>query len=315
MNISLVIPLKNEEKTVLRLLNSISRQERLPDEVIFVNAGSTDRTREIIEAYDDGRLARKIISTADAFPGTARNEGVRHAQHDIIAFTDGGIELEKGWLEGMSALLEKDPGIDVVYGGYTPRTDSFFTKCYSLAFVAPLREGKIRTPFIASSLVKKNVWNAIGGFPDLRAAEDRIFMEKIEERKYRIGFAPQAGVVWDIPGDMISAFKRFRAYSYHDLIAGRNRDWHLPVAKMYAAGLLCVSLGILISPLFYALPLIGLSARTIKKIAEKANEPFFKRREIISYFFSCIFLIVFIDCAMFTGLLQYVCAGRRRRAV
>src|SRR3989338_7903243 len=97
MNISVVIPVRDEEDSITRLLESISNQTRLPEEIVFVDAGSTDKTDDIIAGYKykDDRLKVKLISVGPAYPGTARNAGVKESAHEFIAFTDGGIELDK----------------------------------------------------------------------------------------------------------------------------------------------------------------------------------------------------------------------------
>lgn len=314
MKISLVVPVRDEEKSVARLLESISRQTRLPDESVFVDAGSRDRTKEILEGYGDKRLIVRAYSIGPAYPGTARNAGVRQAQYEIIAFTDGGIELDKNWLDALSLIMEEDGSCDIVYGSYVPRADSIFKQCLSIAVVPPsiFKEGfRMRPFFIASSLLKKSAWEAVGGFPDFRAAEDRIFMEKIKEKGFRIRFSPRATVIWDIPGSLKEVFNRYYIYSCHDLVAGRSRDWHLPVLKMYLAAFFLVCLGIFISPIFIFLAIGSFLLRVIRKIYKNREEPYFKLRNIPVYLPVACFLIFFIDMACFGGWVRYILMGHR----
>lgn len=309
MKISLVIPVKDEACSVGRLLSSISGQTRLPDEVIFVDAGSVDGTIDIIREHKDDRLRLKLISIGAAYPGTARNAGVSEASYEAIAFTDGGIELDKDWLKELSACMSGDTAADVVYGNYAPRADTFFKQCLSMAIVPPpavISGGRMRPRFIASSLLKRPVWQAVGGFPDYRAAEDRIFMERIEEQGYVAKFNPKATVIWDIPGDLRGVFRRFHSYSYHDLIAGRTRGWHLPVLRMYMMALLCIGLAFTVSPLFIVLPVAGFALRVIRKISINRLEPYFRLRYAPLYFIVTGFLIFFIDMAMFAGCIRYM---------
>jgi glycosyltransferase involved in cell wall biosynthesis len=311
--ISLVIPVRDEARSIERLLRSIAAQTRLPDEVIFVDAGSNDATRELIESRRDAGLPVKVLSIGPAYPGTARNAGVKEASNDVIAFTDGGIELDKDWLKELSVSMSRGSAVDVVYGNYSPRADTFFKQCLAMATVpppAPAGGGRMRSRFIASSLLKKPVWQAVGGFPDYRAAEDRIFMERIEGQGYALRFNPRATVLWDIPGNLQGVFGRFSGYSYHDLIAGRTIGWHIPVLKMYAAALACIGLGFAASPVFFALPIAGLALRTVKKIVINRGEPYFRTGYVPLYCIVAGFLIFFIDMAMFAGWLKYLLNGR-----
>lgn len=312
MKISLVIPVKDEACSIVRLLRSISGQTMLPDEVVFVDAGSSDQTRSLIENYRDDRLHVKVLSIGPAYPGKARNAGVSEALYELIAFTDGGIELDKDWLKELSAFMSGKAVADIVYGNYAPRADTFFKQCLSMAIVPPpvfINGGRMRPRFIASSLLKRPVWQAVGGFPDYRAAEDRIFMERIEEQGYGSKFNPKATVIWDIPGDLKGVFRRFYSYSYHDLIAGRTRSWHQPVLRMYITALLCIGLALAVSPLFIVLPVIGFALRIIKKISINRIEPYFRLRYVPFYFIVTGFLIFLIDMAMFAGYIKYVSSG------
>lgn len=309
MKVSLVIPVKNEEGSLKRLLDSISTQAALPDETIIVDAGSTDSSMHIVNSYEGGKIGLRAVSIGPAYPGSARNAGVEESRHDTVAFTDGGIELDPHWLDELRGVMEQDASIEVVYGSYFPRTDSLFKECLALAFVPPSRrvkEGKIRGDFIASSMLKKSVWRSMGGFPDLRAAEDRIFMEKIAESGFRIAYCPGAKVTWDIPQDAKSVFNRFFNYSYHDLRAGRAGDWHAPVLKMYAAAIAFAALGFFASPAFFLVPLAGAFFRVSKKIARNSMEAYFRTAHIPVYLAGTAFLILLIDMAVFAGWVKYV---------
>ena len=314
VRISLVIPVKDEAATIARLLDSISRQRRLPDEVVFVNAGSTDETANLIQRHKDDRLRLKMITVKAAYPGTARNLGVEAAEGGTIAFTDAGIELDDDWLGELSRVVEEDASVDVVYGSYSPRADTFFKECFSIAFVEPARRlglEKGRTHFIASSLLKKSVWQDVGGFPDFRAAEDRIFMQRIaQEGRYRIRHNPKARVIWDIPGTPMKAFMRFFNYSYHDLRAGRAADWHLGVLKMYLVASSFVFLGIFAAPAFFLAPFIGLALRSGGKTIANRDEPYFRRSRAPSYLVCVSLLILLIDLAMFAGWFKYIIRER-----
>jgi glycosyltransferase involved in cell wall biosynthesis len=310
MKISLVIPVRNESRDLPVLLRSISGQVRPPDEVIFIDGGSTDNTADIITGYDDKRFAIKVFSIGDAYPGTARNKGVMESRFEFIAFTDAGIELDKDWLNALTSAIGEDGQFDIVYGAYMPKADTFFKQCAALAFVPPSSE---RTPFIASSLLKKSVWQAVGGFPDLRAAEDRIFMEKAEKKGFRICRNPDAMAIWQIPADIGEVYKRFYNYSYHDLLAGRWDDWHLPVLRMYVASAVFVILGAVLSPFFLLVPLLGLMLRTVKRIYINRKEPCFNSRLIPAYLVLTGCVILAIDMAMFAGWLRYATAKGAER--
>ena len=154
---SLIIPIRNEEASIENLVDSIGRQTMPPDEVVFIDGGSTDSTVEIVERLAAGKASTKLVKTDGATPGKGRNLGVEAARNQWIAFTDAGIRLEENWLE---ELVKAADEADIVYGNYAPDhrgSNSLFQRCAAFAYVPPQRAKGIRGKFIASSLIKREV--------------------------------------------------------------------------------------------------------------------------------------------------------------
>lgn len=272
MQISLVVPIRNEEETIGALVDSIRAQNRPPDEVVFVDGGSTDRTVARARELTAGDSRFEIIEAGDATPGRGRNVGIAAAQFDWIALTDAGIRLETTWLERLVEVVERDDEVKVVYGNYEPVGDSFFERCAALAYVIPKQQrdgARIRGPFIASSLLRREVWKAAGGFPDLRAAEDLIFMERIREMGFRTGWAANATAWWKLQQSFKSTFRKFVLYSKHNVWVGRQWDWHYGITRQYLIALVFLILAIVHSPWWLAVVGLGLIARTLKNIWRK----------------------------------------------
>ncbi|MEP6847959.1 MAG: glycosyltransferase, partial [Acidobacteriota bacterium] len=244
--VSLVIPIRNEEASIERLIDSIARQTLAPDEIVLVDGGSTDRTVEIVERIAAGDARFRLIRTDGATPGKGRNIGIEAASFEVIALTDAGIMLEDDWLEILVASLAPSatspgfeggngPDADIVYGNVDPVIDNLFEKCAAIAFVAEKKAKVIRMEFIASCLFKKQVWRKVGGFPDLRAAEDLMFMEAVEAAGFRASIAPDAMVHWQLQPDVLSTLQKFILYSKHNVWAGRQWDWHYGIVRLYVA--------------------------------------------------------------------------------
>jgi len=270
--VSLVIPVRNEEGSIGALIDSLRRQTRPPDEVVLVDGGSIDSTVILARTLTAGDPRYRVLEAGDATPGRGRNVGIVAAQHDWIALTDAGIELEPTWLERLVEAVERDPCVKAVYGNCEPVTNSFFTRCAALAYVPakqPRPDGWMRGPFIASSLVHRDVWQVVGGFPDLRASEDLIFMERIRDRGFKLGWAPTATVHWHIRPTLAQTFRRFVQYSKHNVWAGRQRYWHYGVARIYFAALPFVVLAAVSSPWWLGVLASGAMARVAKSLWTK----------------------------------------------
>ena len=242
--VSLVIPVRNEAATISDLLTSIHSQTLRVSEIIFVDGGSVDSTVAVLRKAAQEDSSIHLLEAQDAMPGRGRNIGIEAASNDWIALTDAGIWLEPTWLERLAAEVERDPSVNLVFGAYEAQTGTFFQQCAAAAYVARKQQrpgGLMRGPFIASCLLHRNVWRAVGGFPDLRAAEDLVFMERCQLIG-RIAWAPQALVRWQLQPTLKATFRRFALYSYHNVLAGRQRYWHYGIARKYLLALVIVIL-------------------------------------------------------------------------
>lgn len=269
-----------------------------------MDGGSTDRTVALARELCAGDERFRVIEAGPASPGRGRNVGAAEARHPWIAFTDAGISLEPDWLERLAEKVLEEPGTDVVYGNFEPLTRTFFERCAAVTYVPPkvARGGAtLRGPSIASSLIRREVWRRAGGFPDLRAAEDLIFMERVEALGARTRWAPKATVWWQLQPTLTLTFRKFALYSKHNVWAGRQRFWHYGVARQYALALPFVALAALHSAWWLAVPLLGLAARALKSV--------WRHREGRGVFWAlnparlaCVALLILtIDLATFVG--------------
>lgn len=296
--ISLVIPVRDEAETVRALLESIARQTLRPDEVVIVDGGSSDGTPDVIEGLDTKGLSVRVVRTDGATPGKGRNIGIEAAANEWIALTDAGIRLEDDWLERLAAASD---GADYVQGNFAPATPTFFTRCAAMAYVPAAAPGTLRGRFIASSLLKKEAWAAVGGFPDMRAAEDLFFIEDLRRAGYRFASAPDALVHWQLRPDLASTFRKFVLYSYHNALAGRQWDWHYGIIRQYVLLLPVLVAAALHSRWWLLLVPAWLLARSAKRVLPHRMEfGLAKVLEPRTFMFSA-FLILMIDAATMIG--------------
>lgn len=94
--ISVIIPVKNDERRIGQCLKAVFNQTVSPFEVILVDGHSTDNT--VIEAQ---KYPIKLIYEDYGTVGGARQAGVENATGEYIAFTDSDCIPEKNWLGGL----------------------------------------------------------------------------------------------------------------------------------------------------------------------------------------------------------------------
>ena len=92
--VSLILTVKNEEKSINILLESILSQNKMPNEIVIVDGGSIDKTIEIIKEYKDS-LPIKLIQKKGINVPRGRNIAIANSKYPIIAVTDGGCRLDQ----------------------------------------------------------------------------------------------------------------------------------------------------------------------------------------------------------------------------
>lgn len=321
MTISVVVPVRNEESSIGALLDGLLAQTRPPDEIVLTDGGSTDRTAEIIENYMAGNAPVRLVRAAAALPGRGRNLAAAESSGDWLAFIDAGIRPAADWLEALAERARADAQAEVVYGAWEPVTDSFFKECAAIAYVHPPAEvegGRTRPRFIASALMRRSVWSAVGGFPEhLRSAEDILFMDKVAAAGFRAVHAPRAVVHWDIQPTLWRTFKRFTSYSRHNLRAGLWRHWQATLFKRYAL-VVALSLPALLwgwewwLAALCALWLLMLAARAVISLRRnRTTYPAGAGRNVLRLLL-LVPLLAAIDAAAFAGSLDWVLKDKLR---
>lgn len=99
MDLSVIIPAFNAEKTIKKTLNSLFEQTLKPKEIIIVNDGSTDSTQKIIEGISATNNSVKLFNKKNSGISASRNFGAEKASGEIIVFLDSDVTVEKQWLE------------------------------------------------------------------------------------------------------------------------------------------------------------------------------------------------------------------------
>lgn len=185
MSISVIIPTFNRASLLPRALHSVLNQTRSPDEIIVVDDGSTDNTRDQIA---DQFPQIHYVYQKNQGVSAARNRGIQAAAHQWIAFLDSDDEwcpekLERQWeaLRKSSDYLichtneiwiRKGRRVNQMkkhakHGGY------IFKTCLPLCVISP-----------SSVLIHRHIFDDIGGFdPTLPVCEDYDLWLRICARK------------------------------------------------------------------------------------------------------------------------------------
>ena len=114
---SIIIPIFNADKYLNLCLNSILNQTYIHFELILVNDGSTDNSKEICEEFAKRDSRIKVVNKINGGVSTARNVGIKLAKGDWLLFADADDELYPDSLSNLFNLIENN--ITLIIGGYT----------------------------------------------------------------------------------------------------------------------------------------------------------------------------------------------------
>ena len=115
---SIIIPLYNKAAYIERAIQSVLSQTYQKFELIVVNDGSSDNSLEIAQKFLISNTKCKLIDQENQGVSVARNNGVKVAVYDYIAFLDADDWWEQTYLEEMSRLTEEFPGAGMFGSGY-----------------------------------------------------------------------------------------------------------------------------------------------------------------------------------------------------
>lgn len=218
MKVSLICPVHNEEESIEELIQSMLNQTKKPDEIIFVEDSSTDRTYEIIEKYQKKNKLIKVFRVKTRNIAKNRNIAIKNAKYKIIACTDASSKLREDWLEKIIKPFE-DKTIDVVSGGYIAVSKGGIEDYLSMITVKPMEEWDEETflPSGRSIAFRKEAWKKVGGYPEnLYTGEDTLFDLKLKEQGFKFKLARDAIIYWRGRNTIKKFIKQFYLYGKGD---------------------------------------------------------------------------------------------------
>lgn len=112
--VSIVIPAYNCAHLIGRTINSILAQTYDNYEIIIVDDGSTDKTKEVIDAVNDNRI-RYFYQENHGGPSKARNKGIDSAIGDYIFIFDADDVMRTQKIELSVAAMENNPQADILF--------------------------------------------------------------------------------------------------------------------------------------------------------------------------------------------------------
>lgn len=255
MLLSLIIPVYNRPQEIDELLHSLTKQTEGGFEVIVVEDGSQIKSREIVEKYkDEFPLSYNYIPNGG--PGQARNYGAAKANGEYLIVLDSDCIIPPDYIREVKDNIEKTKAD--AFGGPDKASDSFtpVQKAINYSMTSFFTTGGIRggnkkmDKFYPRSFnmgIKKNVYEALGGFAKIRFGEDIDFSIRIYKGGYKVALFQSAWVYHKRRTD----WKKFWRQVYNSGIARINLYKKYPeslklvhlLPALFTAGTICFLIG------------------------------------------------------------------------
>jgi len=184
IDISVVVPFYNAGRYIERCIKALLAQTYPSTryEIIMVDNNSTDGSAQLVRQYSSIRLLAEPKQGSYA----ARNRGVAAANGTIIAFTDADCVPGAGWLEKIVASM-RAPGVELVQGGRLFARDSPVLSMLAAhefekaSYVFSAKSNSISYGYTNNMAVRRDLFNRIGPFLEIRRGADSIFVHRVIE--------------------------------------------------------------------------------------------------------------------------------------
>lgn len=190
-SVSIIVPFRNEQQNLDRLVKGLAHQKGVDFEVIFVNDHSEDNSEEqLLSSLKNSQFNYKILHlSVTQGKKAALTLGIENAQNEIIITTDADCYMGKNWMETLIGPFEQDQ-IQMVAGpvGFIQRgllSEMLSIELLSLIGVsaATIQQGEPTMANGANLSFRKSIFDELNGYEGLLetpSGDDELFMRKVQ---------------------------------------------------------------------------------------------------------------------------------------
>lgn len=225
--ITVIMPVRNEEKYIERSLQRIYEQDYPRDkiEIIVVDGMSDDKTRDIIQETDSKfpNTSLTLLDNPGRIVPTALNIGINQSRGDIIIRVDGHCEIPKDYFKTCIKYL-KEPEVYNVGGMQFPVGEDYISKAIAIATSSPLFIGNsyfrysqkkrfVDTVFLGA--FPGEVFHTVGMFDEeLVRHQDYEYNIRLQKHGGKILYLPSIKVKYYPRNDLVSFIKQYFQYGF-----------------------------------------------------------------------------------------------------
>ncbi len=177
MNVSVIIPTLNEESSISKTLDALSRLVNV-SEIIVVDGGSTDQTLNIVRNHKGSKEIR-LVETPVPNRGKQLNEGTKHATGEIFWFVHADTRPVQGCAKQIKELMRYD---EIVGGSFKIIFDGKGKWSRFLTWLYPQLRSIGLVYGDSAFFARREAYEKIGGFRDLPLFEDVDLYKRLQKK-------------------------------------------------------------------------------------------------------------------------------------
>ena len=183
--LTIVIPCKNESKTIDATLSLLNFQDNIDNVKVIISDSSTDETTYQLESRTNDKFDLKIIE--GGLPAKARNNGARYVKTPYVLFIDSDMYLLDPTLLTTVTRMMLHEGIDLLTTKIRTTNGKYNYVFRTFDFIQKI--SKFISPFCLGGfmLFKTNTFNELKGFnEEAKVAEDYLLSKQIKPNRFKI---------------------------------------------------------------------------------------------------------------------------------
>lgn len=256
--ISVVIPCLNEAEYIEATLQSLRDQTgcTAPFEVIVSDGGSTDGTRDILQAWADADPRYRWIDNPSRFTPQALNLGIQAARGETVVILGAHAQCAPDFLQRNDEALRAHPESACVGGVVEQVHGTAVSRRIGAALSTPFGVGDARfrtggmaghVDTVAFGAYRKAALEEIGLFDErlVRNQDDELNF-RLHEAGWRIWFDPRIRSSYHVRSSYGKLFRQYRQYGYWKVFVNRKHrtvtTWRQVVPALFLAALFTAAL-------------------------------------------------------------------------
>ncbi|PZR40838.1 MAG: glycosyltransferase [Azospira oryzae] len=251
---SVVVPVYNRPQEVEELLASLARQTYTRFEVVLIEDGSTLTSETVFEKYSS-QLRLQYFFKPNSGPGPSRNFGFAKARGEYMVIFDSDCIIPDHYFEAVEKALAEFAfdawgGPDRGHQNFTPLQQAMGYTMSSILTTGGIRGGKKHVgwfqPRSFNMGIRRQVYEATGGFRFDRYAEDIEFSIRMKDAGFKVGLIPEAYVFHKRRTSLSQFYKQVFNFGRGRIMVGRLHKGMVKLTHwfptVFTSGMLCTPL-------------------------------------------------------------------------